>query len=66
MDTLNNRLAGIWESGLGGNPALRGFTANPLGPVPAWQAEIYQAAFLQAQKDARETPKEFPWAESWN
>lgn len=34
---------------------LRGFVVNPFGPnVPAWQAQLYEAAFRRAQKEVEQ------------
>jgi len=47
--------------------AYSGFTLNPFGAsMPPWQMAVYEAAYLQAQKDLDESGLEFPWAESWN
>jgi hypothetical protein len=44
---------------------LRGFTINPLGgAVTPAQAQMYQAAYEQAQKSLEEP--EWPLAECWN
>ena len=46
----------------------RGFALNPFGPTSAasWHAQIYQAAFLQAQKEIEEDEDGWPMAEWWN
>jgi len=46
--------------------SLRGFTVNPCACfTQPWQLQIYQEAFLQAQKKlADDSAPDFPWAES--
>jgi hypothetical protein len=45
----------------------QGFTVNPFAPAgPCWQMQIYQAAFLQAQKAVEDEMNEWPLAEWWN
>jgi hypothetical protein len=51
-----------------GSPTVRqGFTVNPFASAnPGWQMQIYQAAFLQAQKAVEAEQDDFPIAEWWN
>jgi hypothetical protein len=65
-----NRLSTIFESGRfetaqrTATPDLSGFTANPFGEtVTEAQAQLYQAAFLKAQKTVSES--QWPLAECW-
>lgn len=47
--------------------AGQGFTVNPFAPnSPGWQMQIYQAAFLQAQKALQDEQDDWPLAEWWN
>lgn len=68
---FQDRLAGFFGNGRVSNEmretpgGLHGFTANPIGnAITPAQAMLYQAAFLQAQKDLEEP--EWPLAECWN
>lgn len=45
----------------------QGFTVNPFASSnPAWQMQIYQAAFLQAQKAVQQEDEDWPLAEWWS
>ena len=45
----------------------QGFMMNPFAYLhPGWQAQIYQAAFLEAQKTVEAENHDWPLAEWWN
>jgi hypothetical protein len=65
-----NRIAGLLKKVAAEEGAAnvgQGFTVNPFAPSsPTWQMQIYQAAFLQAQKALEEENDDWPLAEWWN
>ena len=56
--------------GAGAKPAdddNTGFIANPFGSAtPDWQIQMYQAAYLKAQKDLQADSDAWPIAEFWD
>jgi hypothetical protein len=65
-----NRIANLLKNvaAMEDTTGLQGFMVNPFAPSnPFWQMQIYQAAFLQAQKAVEEQRDEdWPMAEWWN
>ena len=64
MNRLSHMLPPGGTNGQPHDDAPNGFAVNPfmMGAAP-WQVQIYQAAFLQAQKQVEASQDEWPLAE---
>jgi hypothetical protein len=68
VNRIANLLKRVAAEERSANDVGQGFTVNPFAAQcdPTWQMQLYQAAFLQAQKAVAEQDDDWPLAEWWN